>query len=84
MDPAPLLDAGLHGPVERRVRLPVGLTDKEFALGLLEAEKVLTVFGSGFSEELGSGYLRLVYLLPDELLQESVRRIGRYLDQVSN
>ena len=54
----------------------------ELALGLLDAEKVLTVFGSGFSEEWGSGHLRLVYLLPDELLEEAISRTQRYLERI--
>ena len=37
-------------------------TDKEFVTKLLESKGVLTVHGSGFGEQYGSGHFRLVYL----------------------
>ena len=36
--------------------------DKEFVTKLLESKGVLTVHGSGFGEQYGSGHFRLVYL----------------------
>ena len=37
-------------------------TDKEFVTKLLETKGVLTVHGSGFGKQYGSGHFRLVYL----------------------
>jgi len=37
-------------------------SDKEFVTKLLESKGVLTVHGSGFGEQYGSGHFRLVYL----------------------
>jgi aspartate/methionine/tyrosine aminotransferase len=65
-----------------RLDLPPGVDDRQFALDLLQQELVLAVFGSGFSRTWGSGFLRLVYLLPDELLEEAIGRIGRHLARI--
>jgi len=53
--------------------------DREFSLGLLRKEKVLTVFGSGFGKEYGSGHFRIVILPPEEVLSEAFDRIERYV-----
>ena len=48
-------------------------------LGLLEAEKVLMVHGSGFSPEYGKGFVRLVYLPGIDVLADAFDRIERFL-----
>ena len=53
--------------------------DKGFVLGLLEAEKVLMVHGSGFSPEYGKGFVRLVYLPGIDVLADAFDRIERFL-----
>ena len=45
--------------------------DKEFVTKLLESKGVLTVHGSGFGEQYGSGHFRLVYLPSLEVLDSS-------------
>ena len=53
--------------------------DKEFVLDFLETEKVLTVHGSGFGADYGSGHLRVV-LLPDiPILETALDRLERFI-----
>ncbi len=53
--------------------------DKEFSLDLLHEEKVLTVFGSGFGKEYGSGHFRIVILPQEEVLEKAFDGIERLL-----
>jgi alanine-synthesizing transaminase len=53
--------------------------DKDFVLGLLHAEKVLMVHGSGFSPKYGKGFVRLVYLPEIDVLADAFDRIERFL-----
>jgi len=53
--------------------------DKKFVLDLLHEEHVLLVHGSGFSEEMGKGHFRLVYLADSDVLNEAFDRIDRFL-----
>ncbi len=53
--------------------------DKAFVLQLLEQEHVLVVHGSGFSQELGKGHIRIVYLPNIEILNLAFDRIDNFL-----
>jgi len=53
--------------------------DKGFVLDLLKEEKVLTVFGSGFGAEYGSGHFRIVILPEEETLKEAYSRMDRFI-----
>ena len=53
--------------------------DKKFVLGLLHSEHVLVVHGSGFSQRMGNGHFRLVYLAEPDVLNEAFDRIERFL-----
>ena len=53
--------------------------DKKFVLGLLHSEHVLVVHGSGFSQQMGNGHFRLVYLAEPDVLNEAFDRIERFL-----
>ena len=53
--------------------------DKAFVLELLHQEKVLMVHGSGFSQEFGKGFVRLVFLPEIAVLKEAFDRIERFL-----
>jgi alanine-synthesizing transaminase len=53
--------------------------DQEFALQLLEKEKVLIVQGSGFHYD-GNHHFRFVFLPYRVDLQEAITRIGRFLE----
>jgi aspartate/methionine/tyrosine aminotransferase len=52
--------------------------DREFVKGLLESERVLTVFGSGFGE-MGKNHFRVVFLPDEATLSEACDRIERYV-----
>ena len=50
-------------------------TDKEFVTRLLEKTGVLTVHGSGFGKQYGSGHFRLVYLADIDVLDSAITKI---------
>ncbi|MDH3795192.1 MAG: aminotransferase class I/II-fold pyridoxal phosphate-dependent enzyme [Nitrosopumilus sp.] len=54
-------------------------TDKEFVTKLLETKGVLTVHGSGFGEQYGSGHFRLVYLPKLEVLNSAMNKIEEFV-----
>jgi len=56
-------------------------SDKEFVTKLLETTGVLTVHGSGFGEQYGSGYFRLVYLPSMEILESAMNKIENFVSQ---
>ena len=54
-------------------------TDKEFVTKLLEQKGVLTVHGSGFGEQYGSGHFRLVYLPSLQILDLAMNKIEEFV-----
>ena len=54
-------------------------TDKEFVTKLLEQKGVLTVHGSGFGEQYGSGHFRLVYLPSLQVLDSAMNKIEKFV-----
>ena len=56
-------------------------TDKEFVTKLLESKGVLTVHGSGFGKQYGSGHFRLVYLPSLEILDSAMNKIEEFVSQ---
>ncbi len=54
-------------------------SDKEFVTKLLESKGVLTVHGSGFGEQYGSGHFRLVYLANMEILDSAMNKIEEFV-----
>jgi len=56
-------------------------SDKEFVTKLLESKGVLTVHGSGFGEQYGSGHFRLVYLPSLEILNSAMNKIEEFVSQ---
>ena len=59
-----------------------GLSDVEFAERLLAEERVAVVPGSVFGEG-GAGHLRCAYAVSREDLSEAVRRIERFVSDLS-
>ena len=53
--------------------------DKEFVTKLLESKGVLTVHGSGFGEQYGSGHFRIVYLPKMEILESAMNKIEDFV-----
>jgi len=56
-------------------------TDKKFVTKLLESKGVLTVHGSGFGEQYGSGHFRLVYLPSLKVLDSAMNKIEEFVSQ---
>ena len=56
-------------------------SDKEFVTKLLESKGVLTVHGSGFGEQYGSGHFRLVYLPNLEILNSAMDKNEEFVSQ---
>lgn len=59
-----------------------GMTSQNFAIGLLEKEKVAVVPGSAFSP-FGEGYIRISYACSMETLEEGMSRLENFLKQVA-
>ncbi|HEY3368125.1 MAG TPA: aminotransferase class I/II-fold pyridoxal phosphate-dependent enzyme [Symbiobacteriaceae bacterium] len=59
---------------------PTGMTEEEFAYGLLEEEKVAVVPGSAFGAS-GKGHIRCAYAASTEKLTEALRRIGAFTER---
>jgi len=54
-------------------------TDKEWVLQLLEEQRVLTVYGCGFSEKPGTKHFRIVFLPNEQILGEAFDRIEKFM-----
>lgn len=59
---------------------PTGLTEEEFAMRLLDEEKVAMVPGSAFGES-GRGHIRCSYASSTANLTEALKRIGRFVER---
>lgn len=53
--------------------------DQHFVIDLLNSTGVLTVHGSGFGSAYGAGHFRIVYLPPEEMLEEAMDRLQRFI-----
>jgi aminotransferase len=58
-----------------------GLNEKDFAVGLLQAEKVALVPGSAFGEN-GKSFCRACFATSNEQLLEASNKIERYVATV--
>ena len=58
-------------------RAPEGVTSAEFAGRLLEEQAVVVTPGRGYGE-YGEGYVRLSLTIPDDQLEEGIRRIAEW------
>ena len=56
-------------------RIPEGYTSADYAAKLIEEAAVVVTPGSGYGK-YGEGYVRLSLTLPDDQLDEGVRRIA--------
>ena len=59
-------------------RVPEGTTSVQFAARLLDEAGVVVTPGIGYGPT-GEGYIRLSLTIPDDRLEEGVRRIGQFL-----
>ena len=56
-----------------------GLDAKEFALKLLQTEKVAVVHGSAYGGEHYNKFIRIAFTMKEELLLEALRRIEKFM-----
>jgi alanine-synthesizing transaminase len=54
--------------------------DYQFVIKLLNSTGVLTVHGSGFGSNYGSGHFRIVYLPPEDLLEKAMDKLEHFLN----
>lgn len=67
-----------------RIDPSITTDDKRFVLDVLENCQVLLVHGSGFHPQYGKGHFRIVFLPPEEVLEEALGRIGDYVSSLAN
>ena len=58
-----------------------GLTSEEFAVRLLQEQRVVTVPGSGFGSA-GEGYIRLSYVATPEDTRKGLARIRKFVEDM--
>ena len=54
-------------------------SDKEFVLALLNSKGILTVHGSGFGTQYGSGHFRMVFLPEIQVLENALDKIEEFV-----
>ena len=54
-------------------------SDKEFVLQLLKTTGILTVHGSGFGTQYGTGHFRMVFLPEIKVLEEALDKITKFV-----
>ncbi|HEX5458179.1 MAG TPA: aminotransferase class I/II-fold pyridoxal phosphate-dependent enzyme, partial [Candidatus Nitrosotalea sp.] len=54
-------------------------SDKEFVTELLKETGILTVHGSGFGTQYGTGHFRMVFLPDVSILQEALDKIENFV-----
>ena len=54
-------------------------SDKEFVIQLLKTTGILTVHGSGFGTQYGTGHFRMVFLPTIPLLEEALNKIEKFV-----
>jgi alanine-synthesizing transaminase len=55
--------------------------DQQYVLDLLNKTGVLTVHGSGFGKAYGSSHFRIVYLPKEEVLEQAMDKLERYMHE---
>ena len=55
--------------------------DQQFVLDLLNKTGVLTVHGSGFGKAFGSSHFRIVYLPKEEVLEQAMDKLDRFMHE---
>ena len=57
--------------------------DLKFVLDLLNNTGILTVHGSGFGSQFGSGHFRIVYLPSEDILETAMDKLETYIKAIS-
>ncbi|MBI2819113.1 MAG: aminotransferase class I/II-fold pyridoxal phosphate-dependent enzyme [Acidobacteria bacterium] len=64
-------------------RLDISRPDSEFVMDLVRQTGVLVVPGSGFGQAPGTQHFRMVFLPPEETIQQALRLLGDFLQKWS-
>ncbi len=70
-----------HGAFYAFPRLDIPEGDENFVRGLLAEEQVLVVHGGGFGQAPGTRHIRIVFLPPEEILEQALSKISAYLQR---
>ena len=60
------------------IQLPDGVDDEQYVVELLEDTGVVVVYGKGFGEKPGTSHFRIVFLPPENILEESYKLIAEF------
>lgn len=58
-----------------------GMSSEEFAMKLLQQERVVVIPGNGFGKA-GEGFVRISYATSEAMIEEGLKRIGRFLTKI--
>jgi aspartate/methionine/tyrosine aminotransferase len=61
-----------------KVKLPIGRTDEEYCMALLEEEGICVVPGTGFGQIPGTAHFRTTILPPTEKIQSVVEKLKKF------
>lgn len=64
-----------------KVQLPVGVSDEQYVLELLEKTGVLVVYGSGFGQKPGTNHFRIVFLPDEATLTKAYQLIAEFTSE---
>ena len=62
-------------------KINVPITDKEWVIKLLEETGVLCVNGSGFGQKEGTKHFRVVFLPPNDVLNQAYDKIEEFMNK---
>jgi alanine-synthesizing transaminase len=65
-----------------KIELPVGITDEQYVLELLEKTGVLVVYGSGFGQKPGTSHFRIVFLPDEATLSQAYQLIAEFTTEL--
>jgi len=68
----------------RLEKLPVGTTDFDYCMTLLEKTGLVTVNGSGFGQREGTSHLRIAFLPPKDVLQDVLPKWTKFHNEYVN
>jgi alanine-synthesizing transaminase len=60
-------------------KLDIPEDDKQFVTELVQQKHVLCVHGSGFGQRPGTHHMRIVFLPPEEVLQQAYAKITEFM-----
>lgn len=62
-------------------RLEIPESDESFVRGVLSEEQVLVVHGGGFGQAPGTKHIRIVFLPPEQVIEQALNKMAGYLQR---